>query len=127
MPIANLAPVLVAIVLFVVVLTVFFLVLGLLRLWLQGILAGVNVPVIQLIAMKLRKIDAAQVMKCLILARHSGVTLSSDELQRAYLRGVDLEKLTLAHIEANKQQLGASFEELVESELQNRLAEKLNR
>lgn len=111
----------------VVILAVLLLMLRLFRLWLQGVLAGVNLPVLQLIAMKLRKIDAACVMKCLILARHSGAELSSDELQRAYLRGVDLEKLTLAHIEATKQQLHTSFEELVECELQSRLAEKLGR
>jgi uncharacterized protein YqfA (UPF0365 family) len=128
MPNANLLiPLVAAILGLVVVLALFFLMIGLFRLWFQGILAGVNVLVFDLIAMKLRRIDAALVMKCLILARQSGVELSHVELQRAYLQGADLEKLTLAHITAQKQQLGATFEELVASELQDRLAEKLKR
>ena len=106
---------------------VFFLMLSLVRPWMQSFVSGAPITIFDLIGMKLRRIDVAQVLKCRILAKQSGVELSSRELQQAYLRGVDLEKLTLAHIEAQKQQLGTSFEELVELDLQDRLAEKLKR
>src|SRR5690349_21628681 len=108
-------------------LVTFFLMLSLFVPWLQGFLTGANVPLLALVGMKLRKTNVSQVMKYLILARQSGVPLTWRELERAYLRGVDLEKITLAHIESQKQQLGLSFEELVELELKDRLAEKLKK
>jgi uncharacterized protein YqfA (UPF0365 family) len=115
----------VAVLALIVFVAIFFIALGYFRLWMQGIMAGVQVSLFDLIGMKLRKIDAPLVLKCLILARQSGVDVSVADLQRAYLQGVDLERLTLAHIQAQKQQLGTSFQELVELDLKDRLAEKL--
>lgn len=93
--------------------------------WLQGFLSGAPIPIFALIGMRLRRIDVSAVMRSLILAKQSGVELSHLDLQRAYLRGVDLEKITLAHIAAHKRRLGTSFEELVELELSDRLKDRL--
>ena len=123
----NIVLILVACFLLAFFLVVFFVMLSLFVPWVQAFVSGAPVPLIALIGMKLRKIDVSLVLKCLILARQSGVPLTIYELQQAYLRGVDLEKLTLAHVESQKQQLGLSFEELVELDLKDRLAEKLKR
>ena len=109
----------------VMALLMFLAFTSLLRIWLQGILAGVRITIIDLLAMRLRRIDTHAVMKSLILATQSGVPISHVELQRAYLRGVDLEKITLAYLQAQKRSQGVTFEELVELDLQDRLAAKL--
>jgi hypothetical protein len=46
-------------------------------------------------------------------------------MERAYLQGVDLEKVTLAYIRSKSENLGFTFEELVKAELDFRLREKL--
>jgi uncharacterized protein YqfA (UPF0365 family) len=120
-----LLPLIVGILALIVFVAMFFVAIGYFRLWMQGIMAGVHVSLFDLIGMKLRKIDARLVMKCLILARQGGVDVSVNDLQRACLQGVDLERLTLAHIEARKQQLGVTFQELIDLDLKDRLAEKL--
>jgi uncharacterized protein YqfA (UPF0365 family) len=122
-----LLPLIVAVLALLVFLAMFCIALAYFRLWMQGIMAGVHVSLFDLIGMKLRKIDARLVMKCLILARQSGVDVSVADLQRAYLQGVNQERLTLAHIEAQKQQLGVTFQELIDLDLKDRLAEKLKR
>jgi uncharacterized protein YqfA (UPF0365 family) len=109
----------------VILLIFFVLTFTLLRPWLQGFLAGTPVSIMALIGMRLRRIDVQTVMRSLLLARHSSVQLSHHDLQRAYLRGVDLEKVTLAYIHASQRGLGETFEDLVNLELQGRLAEKL--
>jgi uncharacterized protein YqfA (UPF0365 family) len=109
----------------IVALFLFVLMLTLFRPWLQGLMSGAGVSVLELIGMRMRRINVPAVMSSLILAKQSGVELSHIDLQRADLRGVDLEKLTLAFIETHKQDLGVTFDDLVELELRGRLAEKL--
>jgi hypothetical protein len=46
-------------------------------------------------------------------------------MEKAYLQGVNLEKVTLALIEAKKQGVEITFDELVDAERHDRLAEKL--
>jgi uncharacterized protein YqfA (UPF0365 family) len=101
--------------------------LSLFRPWLQAFMAGAQVSLIDILGMRFRRIDPQVVIRSLILARQSGVEVSSLDLQRAYLRGVDLEKVTLAHIQAQKRDLGTTFDELVELELHDRLAKLLQK
>lgn len=115
----------VAAVMLLTALAVFALFLSFFRLWLQALLAGTPVPIIDILAMRLRKVDARQVVESLILARQSGVSLSSVDLQRAYLQGADLKKLTLAWIEAQRRELPYAFDELVAADQRGQLAERL--
>jgi uncharacterized protein YqfA (UPF0365 family) len=107
------------------ILLLFVAMLTLFRPWFQGLMAGAPVSVLELLGMRLRRINVPAVMRSLILARQSGVDVSHIDLQRAALRGVDLEKVTLSFIQAHRQNLGVTFEELVDVELRGRLAEKL--
>ena len=75
--------------------------------------------------MRLRRTDINAVLKWLIMARQAGVTISCRQMESACLQGLDPEKLTLAMIHAKKQNLEVTFEELVASDLEGRLAEKL--
>lgn len=93
--------------------------------WLQAFLAGVPISVIQIVGMRLRKVDVRVVVRSLIMATQAGVPVPSIEMERAYLQGVDLEKLTLALIHADREGKKVSFQELVEADLENRLHEKL--
>ena len=59
------------------------------------------------------------------MATQAGVPVPSIEMERAYLQGVDLEKVTLALIHANREGKEFTFQKLVEADLENRLHEKL--
>ena len=48
-------------------------------------------------------------------------------MEKAWVQGVDLEKVTLAIIQANRENMGITFQELVDAELENRLADMLDR
>jgi len=93
--------------------------------WLHALTAGVPVSVIQILGMKFRKTDPRAVVRALVLATHAGAKVPAREMESAYLQGVDLEKVTLAWVKANKEGMDISFQELVEADLEERLAEKL--
>jgi len=95
--------------------------------WLQAYLSGVPLSVLDLVGMRMRKIDVRAVLRALILAHQAGAPLSSAEMQRACLQGADLEKVTLAFIRAKKEKLDITFKQLVEADLEDRLKEKLER
>ena len=94
--------------------------------WLQAFLAGVPISVIQIVGMRLRKVDVRVVVKSLIMATQAGVPVPSIEMERAFLQGVDLEKITLALIHANREGKEFTFQELVAADLESRLHEKLD-
>jgi hypothetical protein len=47
-------------------------------------------------------------------------------MERAYLQGVDVEKATLAFIQANRDGKKVIFQEIVEAAMEGRLKEKLD-
>ena len=111
---------------FLVFALIFLITIGkVFALWLQAFMAGVPISVPQIIGMRFRKIDVRVVVRSLIMATQAGVAVPSIEMERAYLQGVDLEKLTLAMIQANREGKKVTFQELVEADLENRLHEKL--
>ena len=117
----------VAIVMAVFLLLVFFTFAFTLLPWLQAYMSGTPVSVFSIIGMRLRRISVRKVVQFLIMARQAGVNISCHEMESAYLQGVDLEKVTLAMIHAERVGKDMLFRELVEADLENRLAEKLGR
>lgn len=95
------------------------------RPWIRGRLYGVNISLVRIILMRIRRSDVNQVMDCLIMALQSGVSISVDKMEQADAQQVDLKKVTLAMIESERQGLALEFDELVEAELGSRLAETL--
>lgn len=95
--------------------------------WFRAYMSGVPIRLLDIIGMKFRRTDTKAVVRALIMAKHAGAAVSCTDMEKAYLQGVDLEKVTLAFIEAKKQGLEISFNELVDAERQDRLAEKLKR
>jgi len=94
-------------------------------LWLQAFTSGVQVMLIDMIGMEFRRTDVRAVVRAMIMAKQSGINLSRSEVEKAYLQGVDLPKITLALIQAKKQDLGLNFEQLVDADLEGKLQEKM--
>lgn len=98
---------------------------GVFNYWLQAFLTGVRLSSLDILGMRLRRTNVQAVVRQLIMARQAGAEVSPREMEAAYHQGVDLEKVTLAHIQATKDRLEFRFQNLVDAELQGRLAEKL--
>jgi uncharacterized protein YqfA (UPF0365 family) len=92
------------------------------ELWFQAYMSRVPLSVFAIIGMRFRKIDVKAVVRSLIMAQQAGIPLSIDEVERAYLQGADLERITHAWIEAHREQKSVSFQELVEADLDQQQA-----
>jgi uncharacterized protein YqfA (UPF0365 family) len=93
--------------------------------WLKALLSGVPIMLVELIRMRIRRTDVAAVVQCLIMAKHGGVQISCAEMEKAWIQKVDIEKVTLAMVRAKREGLDVTFQDLVDAELDDRLAEKL--
>jgi uncharacterized protein YqfA (UPF0365 family) len=93
------------------------------RIWLQALLARAGIPLVQIIAMMLRKTDAAQIVRLKIMAVQSGVDIPTHELERAYLRGVNVERAVLAMIRAKQIGEQVTWEQLISADVEERLEE----
>ena len=93
----------------------------------KGLLGNLGelVSLPQILGMKFRKVNPNTVMRTAIMVAQAGTPVPSAELERAYLQGVDIEKVALAFIETQKRGNKASFQDLVDAELHDRLEEKL--
>lgn len=122
----------VAIVVFAIVLVFLLLVLlsiflAFFRPWLQAFVSGCPVSVFQLIGMRLRKVDPNKIVSVGIAATQGGHPVGWAELERAYLQGVDIEKVSMAYVTASERGDNFTFEELVDAERESRLDKLLNR
>lgn len=97
------------------------------RCWLQAWASGLPISMFNIIGMRFRRIPVRTVLGFLIMARQAGVDIRCRQMESAYLQGVDLEKVTLAMIHARRQNKDIMFSELVEADLEARLAEKLKK
>jgi len=93
--------------------------------WLRAFMSGTPVSFVDLIGMRLRGTDFKTVVRALIVARQGGVVIAPAEMEKAWIQGVDLEKITLAVVQATKSRMDVTFEELVSAELDERLARLL--
>lgn len=117
---------------FVILLLLFLiaaLVLGLyfFRPWLRAFLSGRPISLFQIIGMRFRKVNPDEIITHGIATAQGGHPVDWAELERAYLQGVDLNKVATAYVTAKQRGDDFSFAELVNAERESRLEEMLNR
>jgi uncharacterized protein YqfA (UPF0365 family) len=93
--------------------------------WLQAFMAGCPISATKVLGMRLRRVDARQVVRCGIMAAQAGHPIPWAKLESAYLQGVDLEKVTLAYIQAMGAKKNWTFDDLVDGARQQRLEKML--
>ena len=77
--------------------------------WIQCILNGVKISMIQLIAMRLRKVSPAIIVNAMINSKKAGLNLSSDALEAHYLAGGHVQRVVNALISADKANIPLDF------------------
>ncbi len=79
------------------------------NIWMQAMTSGADVGFPSLIAMSFRKVNAAVIVRACIMAKKSGLALSSDDFETHFLQGGDVDRVINALIAANKANIPLDF------------------
>ena len=83
-------------------------------------LSGVPVSIADILGMTFRRCDPRVVVRTLIMAKQVGIELPCGEVERAYLHGADLQKITSALIRAKEENVDITFQQLVDADVDER-------
>lgn len=89
-------------------------------LWLSAQVSGVNVSLIQLVLMRIRKVPPSVIVNALINATKAGLTISRDELEAHYLAGGRVSSVINALISAEKANIPLDFKSATAIDLAGR-------
>jgi len=79
-------------------------------LWIQGMASGVNISLMALIGMSLRRVDAALITRACIMSKKAGLNITSDRIEAHALSGGNVIKVVQALIAAHKASIELSFD-----------------
>ena len=91
-----------------------------LNLWITAIFSGVRVGLIELVAMRIRKVPPSVIVNSLITANKAGLTVSTNELETHYLAGGNVPLVINALISAEKANISLSFKQATAIDLAGR-------
>ncbi len=89
-------------------------------LWISAISAGVQVKLLSLVAMRLRRVSPHQIILPLIKADKAGIAVTQDDLEAHYLAGGDVDRVVDALIAADKARIALPFDLAVAIDLAGR-------
>ena len=90
-------------------------------LWISAKVTGVNISLIQLFLMRIRKVPPTVIVRAMIEAHKAGLrTLTRDELEAHYLAGGHVEKVVHALVSASKANIDLSFKDATAIDLAGR-------
>ncbi|HEY1381857.1 MAG TPA: flotillin-like protein FloA [Gemmataceae bacterium] len=78
------------------------LLLGFIRLWIQSLLTGAKIGILDLVGMKLRNVDYAMIVRQKIALVQAGVKVNTEDLEAHYLARGNVPKTATAVIAAHK-------------------------
>lgn len=80
-------------------------------LWISAKVSGVNISLIQLFLMRIRKVPPHAIVRCMIEAHKAGLTqVQRDGLEAHYLAGGHIERVTHALVSASKANIDLTFQ-----------------
>ena len=89
-------------------------------LWISAIAAGVNISIVTLIAMRLRRVTPSKIVLPLIKANKAGLKVEVNQLEAHYLAGGNVDKVVDALIAAHRAQIPLPFERAAAIDLAGR-------
>ncbi|MDI9415699.1 MAG: flotillin-like protein FloA [Bacillota bacterium] len=89
-------------------------------LWVSALASGVQVGIINLIGMRLRRVPPAKIILPLIKAVKAGLDVSADKLEAHFLAGGNVDRVIDALIAAQRAEIGLSFERAAAIDLAGR-------
>ena len=89
-------------------------------LWISALASGVQVGIVTLIGMRLRRVPPAKIILPLIKAVKAGLNVSVDKLEAHFLAGGNVDRVIDALIAAQRAEIGLSFERAAAIDLAGR-------
>ena len=90
------------------------------RLWIAAWSSGVKVSILELIAMRLRRVPPGSIVNPLISATKAGINIRTGDLEAHFLAGGGVTRVVAALISANRAKLDLSFERAAAIDLAGR-------
>ncbi len=90
------------------------------KLWIEAVFSGVPIKIGQLIGMRLRRVNPAEVVRPMISATKAGLPLNGEELEAHYLAGGDVDRVVRALISADKANIDLAFQQAAAIDLAGR-------
>jgi uncharacterized protein YqfA (UPF0365 family) len=116
MDVMSILLILVGLIFFVLIYFIF----SYLTLWLQALVSGAKVGLINIIFMRFRKVPPKLVVESKIMAVKAGIDISTDSLESHYLAGGNVSRVVKALIAADKANIELSFNRAVAIDLAGR-------
>ncbi|MFZ3170897.1 MAG: flotillin-like protein FloA [Carboxydocellales bacterium] len=89
-------------------------------LWISALAANVQIGIITLIGMRLRRVPPANIVNAMIKAQKAGLDITSNQLEAHYLAGGNVDRVVDALIAAERADIPLSFERAVAIDLAGR-------
>ena len=89
-------------------------------LWISALAAGVNVGIVNLIGMRLRRVVPVKIVSPLIKGHKAGLPISTDQLEAHYLAGGNVDRVVNALIAAERAAIPLQFERAAAIDLAGR-------
>lgn len=80
-------------------------------LWISAIASGVKISILNLVGMKLRRIQPARIVLPMIKATKAGIRVTVNQLEAHYLAGGNVDNIINAMIAAERAEIALSFEQ----------------
>jgi uncharacterized protein YqfA (UPF0365 family) len=104
----------------ILVLIILFMIFNYFNLWLQALVSGARVRLIDLIMMKFRKVDSRTIVFNRISAKKAGLDVPTDALESHYLAGGRVTNVVRAMIAADKARIDLGWERATAIDLAGR-------
>ncbi len=99
----------VAVVLALVAIVVFYFVASSVKLWLQALVSGARVGLFAIVFMRFRKVPSKLIVESKIMAVKAGLPIGTDELESHYLAGGNVSRVVQSLIAADKANIDLGF------------------
>lgn len=93
----------------VIVLALFYFIFSYIALWIQALVSGAKVGLINIIFMRFRKVPPKLIVESKIMAVKAGMEIPTDSLESHYLAGGNVSRVIQALIAADKANIDLSF------------------
>jgi uncharacterized protein YqfA (UPF0365 family) len=93
----------------IAIIIIFFVISSAVSLWVQGLVSGARVGLLNIVFMRFRKIPPKLVVETKIMAVKAGIQIATDFLESHYLAGGNLSRVVQALIAADKANIDLEF------------------
>lgn len=104
----------------IIALVVFYFVFSYIALWVQALVSGAKVGLVNIIFMRFRKVPPKLIVESKIMAVKAGIEIPTNDLESHYLAGGNVSRVVQALIAADKANIDLSFNRSVAIDLAGR-------